>query len=339
MLVVGGGVHAGHEREEALEIGGGAVIVGGVHPIDRLEVAVVPDLAFTGGRQDDEFVAEITADRAGFGDHGNCLQPHALKRAHIGQHHLAVADDSPGVIEVDAVGVFHEEFASAHDAEAGPHLVTELPLDVVEDLREFAVAAHGLAGEIGDHLLIGGTEQHVAVVAIPDAQHLLAVVLVAAAFAPQLRGLDRRHQHFLRARRVLLFPHDAFDVLQHAKAERQPGVDSGRGLPHQAGAQHQAMRRDLRFRRGLLQRGDQAMREAHSTIVQVTGGADPTGRPVGCQSGRSGTRPRYFFSPHDQVRQENHGISHFYDRNHVTKRCRACSGPRGRTRSDTAAQV
>ena len=47
--------------------------------------------------------------------------------------------------------------------------------------------------------------------------------------------------------RVLLLAHDALDVLQHAQAERQPGIDAGAGLADQAGAQHQPVRDDLRL--------------------------------------------------------------------------------------------
>ena len=53
-----------------------------------------------------------------------------------------------------------------------------------------------------------GPEQHVALVAVLDAQHLLAVIVIAAGFAPQVGGLDRRHQQFDRAGAVLLLAHD-----------------------------------------------------------------------------------------------------------------------------------
>ena len=111
--------------------------------------------------------------------------------------------------------------------------------------------------------------------AVTDAQHLLAVILVAPALAPQLGGLDGRHQQFLRARRVLLFAHDALDVLQHAKARRQPGVDAGRGLPHQAGTQHQPVRGDLRFGGCLLQGRDQAAGQAHRVGIRLVAGGGP----------------------------------------------------------------
>ena len=234
-----------------------------VHPVDLLEVRVVVHLALAGRRQDDELVAEVAADRAAVRLHRDRLQPHALEGAHIRQHHRAIADHRAGIVEIERIRVLHQELAPAHHAEARPHLVAELPLDVIKDLRQLAIRMHRLAEQVGDHLLVGRPIQHVALVPILDAQHLLAVVVIAPALAPQLGRLDRRHQHFLRAGRVLLLAHDALDVAQHAVAERQPGIDAGRGLPHQAGAQHQPVRGDLRLGRRLLHGGNEAAGEAH----------------------------------------------------------------------------
>src|SRR5690606_40935186 len=49
-------------------------------------------------------------------------------------------------------------FACAHDAEAGPDLVAELGLDLVEVDRELAIALQLAAGEVGDHFLVGRAE-------------------------------------------------------------------------------------------------------------------------------------------------------------------------------------
>ena len=98
---------------------------------------------------------------------------------------------------------------------------------------------------------------------VADAQHLLAVVVVAAGFAPELGRLDRRHQHLDRARPVLLLAHDGADLLQDAQAQRQPGVDAGRLLPDHAGAQHQPMRDDLRLFRRFLEDRQEIAGEAH----------------------------------------------------------------------------
>ena len=214
-------------------------------------------------------MAEVAADRAGVGDHRDGFQAEALEGAHIGQHHLAVRHHRALVVEIEGIGVLHQELAAAHDAEARADLVAELPLDVVQVLRQFAVGFHRLAEDVGDHFFVGRTVQHFAVVAVADAQHFRPVGVVAAALAPQIGGLDGRHQDFLRAGGVLLLAHDAGDVLQHAPAGRQPGVDAGGGLPHQAGAQHQAVRGDLRLGRGFLERRHEAAGQAHERGIRI----------------------------------------------------------------------
>ena len=225
-------------------------------------------------------MAQVTTDRAAVRRHRNCLQPHALECTHISQHHRAIAHHRTGIIEIERVSVLHQEFAPAHHTEARPHLVAEFPLDVIQDLRQLAIGMHRLAEQIGDHLLIGRPVQHVAFVPIADTQHLLAVVVVAPALAPKLRRLNRRHQHFLRTRRVLLLAHDALDIPQHPVAERQPRVDASRGLPHQTGAKHQPVRGDLRFGRRLLHGRYEATGQAHRGLgpsdcgaATVTGGS------------------------------------------------------------------
>ena len=45
-------------------------------------------------------------------------------------------------IGVKAVGVFHDEFAAAHQAETRPDLITKLGLDLVQIERQLAVGAH-----------------------------------------------------------------------------------------------------------------------------------------------------------------------------------------------------
>jgi hypothetical protein len=51
--------------------------------------------------------------------------------------------------------------------------------------------------------------------------------------------------------------------LQNFQSERQPGVDPRREAPDQAGAQHEAMARDLGLGRNLLLGGDEELRGFH----------------------------------------------------------------------------
>ena len=53
--------------------------------------------------------------------------------------------------------------------------------------------------------------------AIGDAQHLLAVIVVAPAFTPDFSRLDGGHQKLNGASPILLFPDDLLDLAEHAK--------------------------------------------------------------------------------------------------------------------------
>jgi hypothetical protein len=96
---------------------------------------VAIDLGLARVRQHDELVGEVAADRPGVRPHGDRLDAHALEGAQVSDEHLVVGVPRAGLVEVEGIGVLHQELARAHHAEARAHLVAELPLDVVEVLR------------------------------------------------------------------------------------------------------------------------------------------------------------------------------------------------------------
>ena len=111
--------------------------------------------------------------------------------------------------------------------------------------------------------------------AILDPQHFLAVGLVAPALAPEVGRLNGRHQHLDGAGAVLLLAHDLFDLLQHPQAQRQKGINSGRLLPHHAGAQHQPVGDDFRLLRGFAQDRQEEAGQAHQRLKNRVGGLVP----------------------------------------------------------------
>ena len=80
-----------------------------------------------------------------------------------------------------------------------------------------------------------------------------------------------------KAGAVLLLANDLLDLLQYKQAQRQPGIDAGRFLPDHPGAQHQAMRDDLRFLRILLEDGKKETRQSHGTCLKRIGRAREEG--------------------------------------------------------------
>ncbi len=250
VLLGGRGIERGPRVDDALQTRDVVEIDIRAGDLEIEVVAVAEHLALAGLRQNDELVRQVSADRSGIRDHGDGLEAEARERAQVGDEHLVVGVPRPVLVDVERIGILHQELAAAHQAEARPYLVPEFPLDVVEIERQVLVGAHIGAEDLGDHFLVGRTVQHVALVAVLDAQHLLAIVLVAPALAPQVGRLDCGHQQLDRAGAVLFLADDLLDLAEHPQPQRQEGIDAGCLLPHHSGAQHQAMGNDL----GLLGR-------------------------------------------------------------------------------------
>ena len=223
-------------------------------------------LGLAGVGENDELVREIAADRASIGAHRNRLQAHACKGAQIGDEHLVIGMLGAGLIDIERVRILHQKFTAAHQAEARTHLVAEFPLDVIEVERQILVRADIGAEDIGDHFFVCRTEEHIALVPVLDAQHFLPVRIVAAALAPQVGRLHGRHQQFDSAGAVLLLTHDGAYLVEHPQPQRQERVNARGLLPHHAGAQHQAVRHDLRLARRLAQNRHEVAGQAHGIL-------------------------------------------------------------------------
>ena len=166
-------------------------------------------------------------------------------------------------VHIKVIAVFHKKLASAHHAETWPHFVTEFPLDLVKRQRQVFVAAHMGAENVGDLFLIGWAIQHIAPVAVGNAQHFSAVIVIAPAFAPQVCRLDGGHQDRDVAGARLFFMHDLLDLAQNLQAQRQPGIDTGAGLLDHASAQHIAMAYNLGLGRVFFHDGQEITGQTH----------------------------------------------------------------------------
>ena len=225
----------------------------------------------------------VAADRPGARPHRHRLQPHPLVGADVADHVAVVGVQRVGFGQVEVVAVLHQELASAHHPEPRPHLVAELPLDVVERQRQLLVARHRRAEDVGDQLLVGRPVEHVALVPVLDPQHLGAVVVVAPALAPELRRLQRRHQQRDVPGALLLLVDDRLDPAQHLVAERQPRVDPGARLPNHPGPQHQPVTGDLRLGRRLAQERQEVSGQAHVARAPPSGSGG-LGEPPGARN-------------------------------------------------------
>ena len=83
---------------------------------------------------------------------------------------------------------------------------------------------------------MGRAEQVVVALAVLEPEDAVAVLGPAAGRLVGLAGQQRGEQQLLGADRVHLVADDVLDPAQHPQAQRQPGVDAGRGAADVAGA-------------------------------------------------------------------------------------------------------
>ena len=201
------------------------------------------DGILTGIGQDHEFVGEIAADGAGVRFHGPEFEAQALEYAGIGVVHQLIAFFSPGDVRVKGIAVLHHELTPAHQAEAGPDLVAEFALDLVEPHGQLPVGAHFAAHQVGDHFLMGGAQAVVAFVAVLEAHH--------------------GHKQFLKAGGIDFLAHYAGDFVNDLKPQRQIDVQAGSEPAHHARAQQKFVADHLGVGRGFLEGGNVTGAEAH----------------------------------------------------------------------------
>ena len=170
----------------------------------------------------------------------------------VGREHGLITHVRARVVAVKGVGVLHDEFAAAHQPEAGPDFVAEFGLNLIQINGQLAVRAHFAAHQVGDDFLMGGAHAVVAVVAVFKAQQFLAVKIPTARFLPQVGGLHGGHEHFLGAGAVHFLAHDLGGFVHRAQAKGQVGINARSQLADHAGAGEQLVADDLGVGRGLF---------------------------------------------------------------------------------------
>ncbi len=221
--------------------GGGHLEIGGVIVSVREDDRV---LARVG--QNVKFLRRTAADAAAVGLHRAKFQADARENARVRLVHEAVALGKARLVDMKGIGILHQEFARAHDAEARANFIAELRLNLIEIHRQLLVAAQFAPRDVGDDLLVSRAVGELAVMPILETQQFRTVLGPAAGFLPQFRRLYGRHGQFQGACAIHLLAHDALHLAQRAQAQRQPNIQPGREAADHAGAQHELVADDLR---------------------------------------------------------------------------------------------
>ena len=146
----------------------------------------------------------------------------------VGDAHGLVAGVQGLHVRVERVGVLHQELLDPQQAEAGPDLVPELRVDLVEGQGQLLVGLHGRP-RVGGHDFLGGGRQAVGrLLAVRAREHRPAgdVVVPAAALLPQALLLEDRELDFERTGATELIPDDRLDLSQGLPEQRAVGVEA-----------------------------------------------------------------------------------------------------------------
>ena len=226
-----------------------------------------------------------SAHGAGHGVDDDVVQAQAGEDPLVGVAVGLVGGGQAGVVDVEGVGVLHDELAAADDAGAGAGLVAVLGLDLVDDGRQVLVGGVEVLDREGEHLLVGGGQQVVPVLAVTELKQGGAVVVPAPGGLVGLGRQEGREVDLLAAHGVHLLAHDVLDLAQRPQPQRQPGVDPGGGPADVAGAHEQAVAGDLGVGRVLAQGSDEGGGESvqHRAILRGPRAAAPTGPARPCE--------------------------------------------------------
>ena len=108
-----------------------------------------------------------------------------------------------------------------------------------------------------------GAKAIFALIAVLEAQKLLAVMLPAACFFPQVGGLHHGHEQFTKIGLFHFFAHDAADFFDDPQAKGQVDIQPRCKPTNHARPQQELVADHFRIGRGFLECGNIAGAEAH----------------------------------------------------------------------------
>src|SRR3984957_3614056 len=166
---------------------------------------------------------------------------------------LLIRDVESRSINIERVGIFHNELPHPQQTRLRTWLVAKLGLNLIPDLRQLLVAAQLLPCDVGHHFFVRHAETQVGALAIFKAKHVFAHYRPASALFPQIARIQRRQVELL-ADLVHFLPDDAHDLLRGAIPQKEERIDTRAKLAYVSGSNQKFMAWDLGINRGLAER-------------------------------------------------------------------------------------
>ena len=243
--------------------GGHGLGVGGVATRGRHEGVL------TNRRGVQELLRARAAHRTAHRGHDNVAQAQALEDALIGVALSLVGGVQSLVIDVERVGVLHDELTAADQAGARAGLVAVLRLNLVKGGGQVLVRGVHVLDEEREHLLVRGGQQVVAALTVVELEQRRAVLFPAVRCLVGVSGDQAREVHLLCTHRVHFLADDVLDLAQRTQAEGQPRVNAGGTAANVTGANQQLVGIDLGVSRVLTQSSQEESREISKHAPRV----------------------------------------------------------------------
>ena len=126
---------------------------------------------------------------------------------------------------MEGVSILHRKLTHTDQSGSRTGLITEFCLDLIDHKRIFGVALCILAYKVYGCLLVGHAEYHFGIVAVGEAQQLIADAIVTAGLIPQRSRHDNRELHFLAVDFVHFLAQDLLDSRTISKRDMRRQVN------------------------------------------------------------------------------------------------------------------
>ena len=151
----------------------------------------------------------------------------AIKDALVGLVEGAVGFVQAGSIDVQAVGVLHDEFAHADQTATGANFVAELGLDVVEQFGQLPVGIDFTPGQLDDDLLVGHRQRIILPPSILELDQGWPHTVPTTGVLPKRSRVHHWHVHFLAFNSIHLLAENVLDFEGDAPTQVHIGVEPG----------------------------------------------------------------------------------------------------------------
>jgi len=174
-----------------------------------------------------EFFRKQAAHDAGVGADDGVVQMQAVHDVLVGLELLLVGGIASLFIDVKGIGILHLKFTGTDQAEAGPRLIAELLLHLVQRERHVLVGTDLHLCSQSEQFLMRRAEHERLAVAVLQGEHAAAESGPPAAGHIDLFRDQAGHQKLLASRLVHFIPDDGFDPADGLQSQRHQHIDAG----------------------------------------------------------------------------------------------------------------